>query len=390
MEPGPGLRPATRVVHAGDFQGGPDGALVPPIPMSAVYRHGNALDFHYGREHNQGWERLESALEELEKARWVLAFGSATAAMAAVLERRGRGGKVVLARDAYQGTRARLRQLAEAGRCRLELVDATDPAAVERACRGAQLLILESLGNPLLSVPDLRACCGLARTEGALSLVDNTLATPLLVQPLALGADLVLHSATKYIGGHSDLILGLLGGRDPELLRELREERTDAGAIPGQLECWLALRGLRTLELRLRRQMESAAALADRLKTLPGVLQVHYPGLLEHPQHELARAQMEGGFGAIVSVELDADAETAERFCSATRIWTNATSLGAVESLLERRARWPEEGHLPAGLIRLSVGIEDPRDLFEDLLSALRQAGVGTTRRAGEGQLRAG
>ena len=211
---------------------------------------------------------------------------------------------------------------------------------------------------------------------GAITVVDNTFATPLLVQPLRLGADVVVHSVSKYIGGHSDLMLGAVVTKVSDLLPKLRYYRTNVGAIPGQIETWLALRGLRTLDVRLQRQTETAALLAERLRTYPGVVRVHYPGLADHPQHDLAARQMRGGFGAMISIELDCDAATAERVCAATRIWTNATSLGSVESLLERRARWTGEEYLPAGLLRLSVGVEDAEDLLQDLFQALHQAGL--------------
>jgi cystathionine gamma-synthase len=344
--------------------------------MSVVYGHDNPLGFSYGRDHNQNWERLEGALTELEEGRGALIFSSGMAAISAVLEVCGVGHKIVAARDAYIGTRERLARMSAEGKCSSELVDATDLEAVRRACRGARLLIIESLGNPLLTIPDLRACAEVAREAGAVTLVDNTFATPLLVQPLRLGADLVVHSVSKYIGGHSDLIMGAVVSNHQGLLDGMRYQRSNAGAIPGHLETWLALRGLRTLDVRLCRQMETAAALAARLRRLPGVRRVHYPGLEEHPQHQLAARQLRGGFGAMISIELDADAETAERVCAATRIWANATSLGAVESLLERRARWAGDGYLPAGLLRLSVGVEALEDLFEDLAQALVRAGV--------------
>jgi cystathionine gamma-synthase len=346
--------------------------------MSAVYGHGNTHGYSYGRDHNENWERLEGALADLEEGAGALVFGSGMAAIAAVLQSCGVGRRIVAARDAYTGTRELLHHLADAGQCAVEFVDATDPDAVASACRGASLLHIETLGNPLLTVPDLRGCAEIARQAGAITVVDNTFATPLLVQPLRLGADVVVHSVSKYIGGHSDLMMGAVITNTSDLLPKLRYQRSNAGAIPGQLETWLALRGLRTLDVRMRRQTETAMFLAERLGGRPGVAQVHYPGLVEHPQHDLAARQMHGGFGAMISVELDCDAETAERFCASTRIWTNATSLGSVESLLERRARWAGEEYLPAGLVRLSVGIEAAGDLLGDLDQALVAAGLSS------------
>lgn len=374
--PGRGRDLSTRVVHAGEGSRAEDWALVPSIPMSVVYGHGNPQHRSYGREHNQNWERLERALTDLEEGTGALVFGSGMAAISAVFEACGVGHKIVCARDAYTGSRELLGHLARAGECTVELVDATNLEAVRAACRGASLLLIESLGNPLLTVPDLGGCAEIARHEGMVTMVDNTFATPLLVQPLVLGADIVVHSVSKYIGGHSDLMMGALISRDQDLLAKLRHHRTNAGAIPGQMETWLALRGLRTLDVRLRRQTESAAALAERVGGLPGVVRVYYPGLPDHPQHQLAARQMRGGFGAMIAVELDCATETAERVCATTEIWTNATSLGSVESLLERRARWAGDEYLPAGLLRLSVGVEGVDDLFDDLAQALAGAGL--------------
>lgn len=367
---------ATRVVHAGNGPAGDSGALVPALPLSIVFTHDNPRGYAYGRDNNENWERLEGALAELEEGVGALTFGSGMAAISAVVETCGVGHKIVAARDGYTGTRVLLHHLAEVGRCTTELVDTTDLDAVRLACRGAALLLIESLGNPLLTVTDLRSCAEIAREVGAITVVDNTFATPLLVQPLRLGADVVVHSVSKYIGGHSDLMLGAVVTKVSDLLPKLRYYRTNVGAIPGQIETWLALRGLRTLDVRLRRQTETAALLAERLRTYPGVVRVHYPGLADHPQHDLAARQMRGGFGAMISIELDCDAATAERVCAATRIWTNATSLGSVESLLERRARWTGEEYLPAGLLRLSAGVEDAEDLLQDLFQALHQAGL--------------
>jgi cystathionine gamma-synthase len=344
--------------------------------MSVVFGHGNPRGFAYGRDHNENWERLEDALSDLEEGQGAVVFASGMAAISAVVESWGVGHKIVVAQDAYTGSRELLRHLAQAGRCTVELVDATEGQEVSRACQGASLLLIESLGNPLLTVPDLAHCCEVAHQAGAITLVDNTFATPLQVQPLRLGADAVVHSVSKYIGGHSDLMLGAIVTNHRDLLPKLRYQRTNTGAIAGQLETWLALRGLRTLDVRLRRQTATAAFLAERLQRLPRVKRVHYPGLVDHPQHELAARQMSGGFGAMLAVELDCDAETAESICTSTRIWTNATSLGSVESLLERRARWAGEEYLPSGLIRLSVGVEDADDLLQDLTQALAQVGI--------------
>jgi cystathionine gamma-synthase len=367
---------ATRVVHAGRTLESESGALVAPLPMSVVFSHGNPRGYSYGRDHNENWERLEAALTDLEEGLGAVVFGSGMAATSAVVESCGIGHKIVVARDAYNGSRELLRHLDQVGRCTTELVDATNLDSVRRACQGAALLLVESLGNPLLTVADLPRCAEIAHAAGALMLVDNTFATPLLVQPLRLGADAVVHSVSKYIGGHSDLMLGVIVTNNSDLLPNLRYHRTSVGAIAGQLETWLALRGLRTLDVRLRRQNATAALLAERLQHVPGVARVHYPGLADHPQHELAARQMKEGFGAMLAIELDCDADSAERVCTATRIWTNSTSLGSVESLLERRGRWVGEEYLPPGLIRLSVGVEDHDDLLQDLTQALVQAGL--------------
>ncbi len=372
----PRLGIATRVVHGAGFEDLGSGAVVPPLAVSATFDHSNPDRMVYGREHNPTWMLLERAIADLEDGHGAVAFGSGMAGVAAVLALVPKGAKVVAARDSYTGTRELLLQLEAAGRFEVDLIDATDQDALGRAAAGAAMIWLETLGNPLLSVPDLARGALVSRQAGALLVVDNTFATPILCRPLTLGADLVVHSASKYIGGHDDLILGVVAARDGDLLGRLTDHRTSHGACPGQLEAWLALRGLRTLDVRLARQTASAQFLAASLAAAPGVLRVHYPGLSEHPQHGLARSQFQGRFGAMISIELDLPAELAERFCAATRIWTNATSLGSVESLLERRARWPGDAHLPAGLVRLSVGVEDPDDLLSDLLQALVSVGL--------------
>ncbi len=368
-----GLSAATQVVHGGRTPDPLTQALVPSLPLSIVFGHGNQAGYAYGRDHNRNWESLERALALLEGGAEALTFASGMAAIAAVFETCAVGAKVVIAEDAYTGTRELARHLSQQGRLEVVSVVATDLERVRAACAGARLLVIESLGNPLLSVPDIRACADIAREAGALTLVDNTFTTPLLVRPLTLGADLVVHSVSKFLGGHSDLMLGAVIVTDPELLAGLRYCRSNFGSVPGQLETWLALRGLRTLDVRLQRQVTSAQWLAEELNRLPKIQRVHYPGLPQHPQHQLARRQMPAGFGAMLSLELDCGAEEAESVCQATRIWTNATSLGSVESLLERRARWAGDDYLPPGLLRLSVGIEDKEDLLSDLVQALER-----------------
>ncbi len=362
---------ATRVVHAADRDDAAEGAAVPAIVVSSVYRHGNPRGYSYGREHNSNWERLEAALAELEHGSGAVLYGSGMGAVAAVVEQVPPGGKIVVARDAYTGSREILAFLEGTGRCRVERVDATDIGEVAAACAGAYLVLVEALGNPLLSVTDIVRCAQVAHQAGALLAVDNTFATPLLLRPLQLGADLVIHSASKYLGGHSDLVLGIVVCADPERVPQYRHYRTHHGASPGELEVWLALRGLKTLDVRLRRQVENAQFLAEHFAASGWFERVHYPGLRAHPQHAIAAAQFQDGFGAMISVELAGSAERAEAVCAATRVWTNATSLGSVESLIERRGRWHGEEYLPPGLLRMSVGVEAREDLLRDIEQAL-------------------
>ena len=366
----------TLLVHGASRSDQRTGALVPPLVLSATFAHGNQEGLAYSRDRNPTWELLEAAVAQLEGAAAAVAFASGMAGIAAALDLLPMGAEVVAAQDAYTGTRDLLSHLSSTGRLQARKVDATDPAALEEI-GGAAMVWLESMGNPLLSVPDLRAWAAAAHRQGAILVVDNTLATPLLCRPLELGADLVAHSASKHLGGHSDLMLGVVAGQDLELMSRLRQHRTRQGGCPGQLEAWLALRGMRTLAVRLSRQCQTASFLAGALSGTPRVREVHYPGLAAHPQHRLAAEQLDLGFGALLALELDVDAEAAETVCTSTRIWTNATSLGSVESLLERRGRWAGEEYLPQGLIRLSCGIENQEDLLDDLGRALAQVGAG-------------
>jgi cystathionine gamma-synthase len=265
-----------------------------------------------------------------------------------------------------------LLEMHEAGRAQVRLVDITDTGAVLAACEGASVLWLESPTNPLLGVADLPRLCAAARERGLLCVVDNTFATPLLQRPLELGADIVVHSATKAIGGHSDLLLGVAIVRDEAHLRALRSARELGGATPGALETYLCLRGLRTLPLRLQRSQDNAAVLAERLSDHPEVHEVRYPGLTSHPQYERARSTLAGP-GFMLTFRVHGGAARADELVEAVRIITHATSLGGVETTIERRARYPSERPMvPEDLLRVSVGCEHVEDLWEDLDKALQ------------------
>jgi cystathionine gamma-synthase len=303
-------------------------------------------------------------------------FSSGMAAVAAVLERLPLGAVVVAPTVAYMGVRDLLAERDAAGRLSVRLVDVTDTDAVLAACAGAALLWIESPTNPLLDVADVPALCAGARRAGALSVVDNTLASPVLQRPLELGADVVVHSATKFIGGHSDLLMGAAVAADPELARELLHARETMGATPGALEAFLALRGVRTLPLRVRRAQESAGELAHRLRDHPEVTAVRYPGLTDDPGYERARRHMDGP-GAMVAFEVRGGAARADAVCAAVEVFSHATSLGGVESLIERRARYPQERVVPEALLRASVGCEHHEDLWRDLEGALAATAAG-------------
>lgn len=349
------MRPATRAVHVGRPPHESDEPLNVPITMAATYVAGGTRE--YGRYANPTWSAFEEALADLESGdepAHCLSFASGLAAVSVVLDLVGQDQLVVAPRHAYNGTTMQLADLESRGRIRTALVDLTDTAAVIEACQDAALVWLESPSNPAMEIADLAAISAGARDAGAYVVVDNTFATPVLQQPLDLGADLVVHSATKYISGHSDVLMGAIVTRSQELHDVLKRRRDLLGAIPGPFEAWLALRGLRTLPLRVERASANAAELAQRFAAHPGVLEVRYPG-----------------FGAMLAIVM-ADADTADRLTHGTRLWVHATSLGGVESMFERRRRWSAEpATIPEGLVRLSVGIEDVDDLWEDLLSAL-------------------
>ncbi len=346
------LAPSTIAVTAGRPAHQPDAPLNVPITMASTYVAGG--DLEYGRYANPTWTALEEALGALEGGR-CLSFASGLAAVATVLDLVGHGAKVVAPRHSYSGTVMQLADLESRGRIKAELVDITDTDAVVKACEDAALVWIESPTNPALEVADIETIAAAARDAGAYSVVDNTFATPLLQTPLAQGVDLVVHSATKYLAGHSDVLLGAICTRDDELYGVLKNRRDLLGAIPGTFEAWLVLRGMRTLHVRVERAQSNAKELVDRLAEHPAIAEVRYPG-----------------FGGIVSIVLSQGAVAADLLTHKTKLWVHATSLGGVESTLERRRRWKGEAPtIPEALVRLSVGIEDVDDLWADLRTAL-------------------
>jgi cystathionine gamma-synthase len=362
-----GLRPETVAIRAGRPAPVPDGPLnVPITPASALQAGGTS---GYARDGHPPWEALEEVIGALEGGHAV-AFSSGMAATTAAISLFPPQPTVVAPEVAYMAVRRSLVRLQELGRAEVRLVDVTDSEAVIAACDGADVLWLESPTNPLLGVADLPRLCAFARERGMLCVVDNTVATPLLQRPLSVGADVVVHSATKAMGGHSDLLLGATVVRDHEHRHALHDARELGGATPGALETYLCLRGLRTLPVRLERSQANAAVLARRLSEHPEVHEVRYPGLGSHPQYDRARATMRGA-GFMLTFRVHGGAARADAFVDALRVLTHATSLGGVETTLERRARYPAERGVPEDLLRVSVGCEHAEDLWQDLHQAL-------------------
>lgn len=344
----------------------PGAPLNVPPTFASTYRDGGAVG--YGRWGNPTWSALEEALGAAERGKTV-AFASGQAAIAALIDPLKIGAVITLPVDAYLGTRSLLRDLDARGRVKLQPIDVTVTDDVIAALAWTDLLWLESPTNPMLGIVDLPAVLAAARANRVATVVDNTMATPVVQQPLALGASAVLHSATKYIGGHSDLLLGAVVTADEEHRAAMIEHRTMHGAVPGVMEAFLALRGLRTLPVRFAQQQQTAHDLAQRLRKHPRVLRVRYPGLDDDPHYERACAYM-SGFGAIVSFEVE-NAGEADLLTSALQLIVGGTSFGGVESTIDRRQRWPGEEAVPAGLLRLSVGLEHVDDLWRDLEQAL-------------------
>jgi cystathionine gamma-synthase len=363
----PGLRIESWLVTAGR-QSVPGAPLNVPPTLASNFILGG--DHGYARDQGTPtWEALEELIGGLEAGRSV-AFASGMAAVAAVFDQLVAGAAIVLPDNCYQGVASLAEAGAQRGRWSVRRLAVDDTEGWIRACEIADLIWLESPSNPLLTVADLPVICAAPRKPGAILAVDNTFATPLNQQPLALGATVSLQSATKFIGGHSDLLAGIATTRDDACWHALERARSLNGATPGALEAFLAVRGARTLALRLGRAQQSALQLAQRLEQHPRVTCVRYPGLASHPTHAVARRVL-AGFGTIISFDVRGGAAAADAVCQQVRLVRHATSLGAVESTMERRAAVPGQRHLPAALLRLSVGIENVDDLWSDLESAL-------------------
>jgi cystathionine gamma-synthase len=368
----------TLAVHAGREPDPATGAVREPIHLATTFQRGADGDYphgyYYSRSGNPNRSALEQAVAALEGGHEAVAFASGSAATLAVFALAAAGGRVVCASDCYHGTAKQLRELLPRWGGRAEFVDTTDLDATRRALEpGATLLWVETPSNPLLRVSDLAALAGLAHASGALLGCDNTFASPVLQQPFASGADLVMHSTTKYLGGHSDVLGGIVVARVAgSPLERLREFQAAGGGVPSPFDCWLLLRSLPTLPLRVRQQAANALAVARFLASDRRVERVHYPGLEDHPGHALAGRQMRGGYGAVVSFQVPGDARQALAVAARVQLFTRATSLGGVESLIEHRASM--EGPLsqtPTNLLRMSIGLENEADLIADLDQAL-------------------
>lgn len=378
---------ATKTIHAGQPSEPGTGALIAPIFQTSTYQQqapGQHHGFDYSRTNNPTRARLEAVLAELEGVKHAAVYASGLAAENAIFQAYLRpGDEIVIPTDTYGGTYRILNQVYKPIGCEIRQVDAGDLGAVERAVtRKTRLVWIESPTNPRLLVYDIAAIARLAHSRGTLVVVDNTFATPCFQQPFELGADIVVHSVTKYLAGHSDLIQGAALARDGAVFEPVKFLQNATGAVPSAFDCWLTLRGLQTLELRVERHAENAAAIAEALCGHRLVRRVCYPGLAEHPGHDIARRQMTG-FGGMVSFELEGTVEEVAEFVSSRRYFTLGESLGGVKALVCHPAKMthasiPAETRAALGLsdtlIRLSPGCENAKDLVADLMEGLEQA----------------
>jgi cystathionine gamma-synthase len=374
------MRFETRAIHSGQDPEPGYGAVSVPIYQTSTYAQsavGETKGYDYARTGNPTRTALQTALASLEEGRGALCFASGMAAEATFLYLLTTGDHVVLGDDVYGGTyRLIARVLAPAAGIEFDTVDMTDLDAVRKAVREETRVVwVETPTNPLLKIVDIAAVAEIAHEAGAWCAVDNTFASPFLQRPLTLGADVVIHSATKYLGGHSDVVGGAIVANDDEMLERLQFLQNAVGAVPGPQDCFLVLRGLKTLAVRMEAHCRNAGRVAEFLAGHPKVKRVYYPGLPSHPGHDLAERQM-AGFGGMVSFETETEDEALE-VCRRTRLFFLAESLGGVESLIEHPGKMTHASvagsplEVPATLVRLSVGIEHPDDLLEDLSEAL-------------------
>jgi cystathionine gamma-synthase len=368
----------TLAIHAGRHVDAASGAVREPIQLATTFQRSAdgtyPQGYYYSRSGNPNRTSLEQAIAALEHGAGAVAFGSGSAATLAVFALAAPSGRIVCGADSYHGTLKQLRDIVPQWGVDVEFVDTTDLAEVALALQKAtSLLWFETPSNPLLRVADIAALASLAHEHGALVGCDNTFASPVLQQPLELGADFVMHSTTKYLGGHSDVLGGIVvAGAAGRELDALRDYQATAGSVPAPFDCWLLLRSLPTLPLRVRAQAATALAVARYLHADPRVSRVYYAGLPDHPGHAIALRQMFGGFGGVLSFEVPGGREQALATAGRVRLFTRATSLGGVESLIEHRASMEgPHSRTPAGLLRVSIGLEHLDDLIADLDQAL-------------------
>jgi cystathionine gamma-synthase len=376
---GPERHPATLAAQALGEVDAATGALIPPLHTATTYQRDPDNQYRrgrsYGRADNPTVDHAQAVLNALDGGAGCLLFASGMAAASTVFQALAPGDHVIAPQVMYWGLRHWLLSFARPWGLEVELIDTGDLAALSAALRPGRtkLVWLETPANPTWAIADIAAAADLAHEAGARLAVDGTAATPVLTRPLALGADLVMHSATKYLNGHGDVVAGaLVTARADDLWARIEALRHDAGAILGPFEAWLLLRGLRTLYLRVERASATAQSLAERLQEHPSVAQVLYPGLEGHPGHAIAARQMQGGFGGMLSIRVKGGEVAAIATAAHVKIWQRATSLGGVESLIEHRASIEgPDTPVPADLLRLSVGIEHAEDLLADLAQAL-------------------
>jgi cystathionine gamma-synthase len=373
--------PETLAAQADHFLDPTSGAIVPPLVSSTTFARRDDYSLRgassYARYDTPNWSQAEGLIAKLEEAEAAAVFASGLGAAAAVVMTLKPGDRIVMHDALYWGFKAWVARFAQQWGLQLTTLDMTDLAALERSLETpAQLVWFESPTNPLWQVLDIEAIARLGHAAGARVCIDGTVATPVLTRPLALGCDLVMHSATKYLNGHSDVLAGALAvAKADDWWEAILANRTSVGASLGTFEAWLLLRGLRTLYPRVRQSSATALQLAQFLEAHPKVHRVLYPGLESHPGHALARRQMEGGFSGMLSIQVTGGAEAALAVCRGVQLFHRATSLGSVESLIEHRATVEgPNGSAPPDLLRLSIGLEHPADLEADLDQALAQA----------------